>query len=301
MTVPNVYDKPTNADIRRMYIALGSVLEVVQRRLPPDWAPAFYSQAQIEASYTARIKRTDGTPWGPNAVSTVIPTCAMLVDAIVQNVDAVRLLLMVRPDSTLAIESAVRSAVEAAAQARWLLDHQIGGRARVARLYVVRRSTALAARQTAAAMGHGQANPYREEARAFKAYYEGELGLRKTIGPNNEWGVELQFATGYTKRAAGFMKQIGQQPATGPYAFYSGAAHSELWRIQHNYLKVERPDGRTVFDRFTSMVGLNSAVSMCIDALVHPLALAFIYLGRNAAWKELSGLERPLRAAMTLA
>jgi hypothetical protein len=43
------------------------------------------------------------------------------------------------------------------------------------------------------------------------------------------------------------------------------------------------------------------AVSMCIDALVHPVALAFIYLDRSAAWKELAGLEEPLRTAMTMA
>jgi hypothetical protein len=56
----------------------------------------------------------------------------MLIDTVIQNADAVHVLLESRATSTLALDAQARAALEAAAQAWWLLEPRLGGRARVA-------------------------------------------------------------------------------------------------------------------------------------------------------------------------
>ena len=79
-------------------------------------------------------------------------------------------------------------------------------------------------------------------------------------------GCENQTPFDYTTRVKAFMEQIGQDPATGPYAYYCGASHAELWRIQYSYDEVQRPDGQTVWVPRAPVATVNAAVSVCVDA-----------------------------------
>jgi hypothetical protein len=45
-------------------------------------------------------------------------------------------------------------------------------------------------------------------------------------------GPESQWLLGSTELAV-FMREVGQDPAAGPYAFCCGASHAELWRSQY--------------------------------------------------------------------
>ena len=104
----------------------------------------------------------------------------------------------------------------------------------------------------------------------------------------------------YTARVKAFMEQIGQDPAAGPYAYYCGASHAELWRIQYSYDEVQRPDGQTLWVPRAPVATVNAAVSVCVDALTYPVARAFALLGRGASSAELHELRQPLRSALSL-
>ena len=187
------------------------------------------------------------------------------------------------------------------AQAWWLLEPRLGARARVARLYVLRRSSAARLEQTAQNMGLSAAAGYGALVQELDDLYQGELGLTPMLSPKGNWtGCENQKPFDYTTRVKAFMEQIGQDPAAGPYAYYSGASHAELWRIQYSYEEVQRPDGQTVWVPRAPVATVNAAVSVCIDALTYPVARAFALLGRGASSVELHQLRQPLRAALTL-
>lgn len=289
------------SDVYRMHAALGKLLGTVRGRIPAAWTPAWRSDAEDEVKATSRLLRTDGGPWGESPLSTVFPIAGMLIDTVIQNADAIHVLLESRATSTLALDAQARAALEAAAQAWWLLEPGVGGRARVARLYVLRRSSACRLEQAAQKMGLPTTVGYGALVQELDDLYQGELGLTPTLSPKGNWtGCESQMAFDYTARVKAFMEQIGQDPAAGPYAYYCGASHAELWRIQHSYDEVQRPDGQTLLVPRAPLATVNAAVSVCVDALTYPVARAFALLGRGASSTELHQLRQPLRSALSL-
>jgi len=299
--VTTTYPPVDIADVSRMHTALAQLLDTVRRRIPSDWTPPWRSEGEDEIKATSRLSRTDGSPWGENPLSTVFPVSAMLIDTVIQNVDAFHVLLESRSTSTLALDAQARAALEAAAQAWWLLEPRVGGRTRVARLYVLRRSSASRLQQTAQKMGLPTASGYGTLIQDLDDYYQGELGLVPMLSQNGNWtGCENQKPLDYTKRVKAFMEQIGQDPASGPYAYYCGASHAELWRIQYSYDEVQRPDGQVVWVPSAPVATVNAAVSVCVDALTYPVARALALLGRGASCAELHHLRQPLRSALTL-
>ena len=85
-----------------------------------------------------------------------------------------------------------------------------------------------------------------------------------------------------------------------PYAYYCGASHAELWRIQYSYDEVQTPGGQTIFVPRAPIVTVNAAVSVCVDAVTYPVARTFALLGRGASATALHRLVRPIRTALTL-
>ena len=88
-----------------MHTALAQILGTVGRRIPSDWTPTWRSEGEDEVKETSRLPRTDGSPWGESPLSTVFPVSAMLIDTVIQNVDAIHVLLESRPTSTLALDA----------------------------------------------------------------------------------------------------------------------------------------------------------------------------------------------------
>jgi hypothetical protein len=288
-------------DVFRMHAALGRLLDTMRGRMPGAWTPTWRSDAEDEVKKTSRLLRTDGSPWNESPLSTAFPVAGMLIDTVIQNADAIHVLLESRATSTLALDAQVRAALEAAAQAWWLLEPGIGGRSRVARLYVLRRSSASRLEQTAQKMDLASAAGYGAEVQQLDALYQDQLGLAPTLSSKGNWvGCEKQMAFDYTTRVKAFMEQIGQDPAAGPYAYYCGASHAELWRIQYSYDEVQTPGGQTIFVPRAPLVTVNAAVSVCVDAVTYPVARAFALLGRGASSTALHHLVRPIRTALTL-
>ncbi len=166
--------------------------------------------AEDEVKKTSRLLRTDGSPWNKSPLSTAFPVAGMLIDTVIQNADAIHVLLEFRATSTLALGAQVRATLEAAAQAWRLLEPGIGGRSRVARLYGLRRSGASRLEQTAQKMGLSSAAGYGAEVQQLDALHQGQLGLAPTLSSKGNWvGCEKQMAFDYTTRVKAFMEQIG--------------------------------------------------------------------------------------------
>lgn len=274
--------------------------QVVRDRTGDAWTvPTWRSQAEADVTATSQLLRSNGTPWGENPVRTAFTVTAMLVAAALEHAEGLLLQLVTRSAATLAIDTLARGALEAAAQAWWLMDPAISGRARVARLYVVRRRSAQHLEDTARRMGVTPSPAVGTQVSEIDLLYRDTLGLREDLGKNGGWkGSEGQEMFDSTGIVASFMRDTGQVPATGPYAFCSGAPHAELWRLAFGYASVTAPDGTEVIVPQALRDFVRTAVCICIDAVMQPAARAMYLLGRNAGLADLRRLEQGLKYAL---
>lgn len=282
------------SDAARLRPVMDDVVAVVHRRVQRPWARAWRSPVADDLAATRHLLRDDQTTWGEPPVSTVIPVTRMLLDAIVQHVRAVQLLLDHGGDVILAIDTETRAALEAAGQAWWLLERGLTGRQRVARLYALRRATARELEKVLDKMGQGGAVGYGLMPAELDKFYESELGLVVKRKPDKKTGVpqwsscEGQTMPDYTTRVRNFVRDgLGNSPEAGPYAYYCGASHSEMWRIQYGYVEVTAPDGTVTFQSRPAAVTISMAVGVCLGALVYTADRAYQYMGDGAGRTEL--------------
>ena len=276
------------------------MIEVVRDRTSGAWTvPAWLSQARANVTATSRLPRKDGTAWGEDPVRTAFTVTAMQVAAALEPAESLLVQLVTRPAATLAIDTLARGPLEAAAQAWWLMDPVIGGRARVARLYVVRRRSAQHLEDTAKRMGVTVTAGMGTQVKDVDLYYRDVLGLSEDLGKKGGWkGSEGQEMFDSTGIIASFMRDTGQVPAAGPYAFCSGASHGELWRLAFGYAPATAPDGTKLIVPRAPRDFVRTAVCICIDAVIQPAARAMFLLGRNAGLADLRRLQPALTHAM---
>ncbi len=191
-----------------------------------------------------RTAPPDGTAWGDAPLGSAYTAAGLLIAAAVEHADAAHRLLGSSPTSSLALDTMTRAALEAAAQAWLLLDPAIDGRIRVARLYALRRASASALEKTAAQLGLASARGYGAQTADLDHLYETTLGMTVHRGPKGGFvDCEGKSAGSYTGRVGAFMTGIGVDPGSGPYAYFCGASHAELWRIQERHREAPAADG----------------------------------------------------------
>ncbi len=297
-------DELTLTELLRWQLALSAMLATVRRRFDRSWDPAWGSQAARELRATSPFTRSDDTPWGEDPLATAFTVAGLACEVALESTDAVQVLLCSRPASVIAMDTLARAALEAASQAWWLLDPAIGGRARIVRLYLLRRSSAVRLSTTADQLGASDLHvEYGSPVEQLDAFYLGILGLKKELNAKGKWaGCEGQRPFNYTARAAKFMEEIldGEQKKTakGPYAYFSGGAHVELWRILQGRYEAPGTDGRTVLTPHVPLQAVRSAVATCVDAVLYPAMRAAHLLGWGAALTQLDALLGPLNAAL---
>jgi hypothetical protein len=163
----------------------------------------------------------------------------------------------------------------------------------VARLYVVRHRSAQHLEDTVQRMGITLTPAIGTKVKDVDLHYRDVLGLGEDLGRKGGWkgseGQELFDSTGII---ASFMRGIGQVPASGPYAFCSGAPHGELRRLAFGYEPVTAPDGTEMIVPRAPRDFVRTAVCICIDAVMQPAARAMYLLGRNAGSLTLAGCGR---------
>lgn len=285
-------------DVQRWHKPLGDLLETTRRRIGAGWAPAWKGAAEIEIAETAALLRDDQTLWGEGPARTTLPVAGVLLQAAMEHADAVHVLLAARTTSALAIEAMARAALEAGAQAWWLLEPDIGGRTRVVRRHVLERQTAQRLETSAKSMGITVTAGLGKSVADTQAERDA-LQIRDDLSAKGVWlGCEGQAGLNYTSRVATFMEETKQEPARGPYAFVCGASHAELWRIYYGYTPTQLPDGSTMWTPRTPRDFVRFAVTACIEAVIQPAGRAFYWLGRGGALEDLRRLEAPIIAAM---
>ncbi|MER6374430.1 hypothetical protein ABT255_40095 [Streptomyces mirabilis] len=288
----------TTAHVQRWEAPFGELLDIVSRRVADNMNPAWKSDAASEIAQTATLLRSDGTSWGVKPAGTTLAVAEVLLRAVLEHADAVRVLLLLRSRSAMSIEALVRNALEAAAQAWWLLEPGIGGRSRVVRRLLLERASASALEDSAAKMGYTVSSGYGKTVADTEKERAG-LKIQDDFSPRGRWvGADGQRPLSYTARTALFMEQTGQAPPKGPYAFVSGTAHAELWRILYSYTSEKTPDGANLLVPHTSADFVRFAISACVDAVAQPAIRAFQCLGHGAALAEINRLRGPIIAAM---
>ena len=158
-----------------------------QRRPRPVGLANLAFSAQIEIAATSRLMRADGTAWGHEPAEHGVRRHRDVDFAVLEHVDAVLLNLVVNPAATLAIDTMTRAALEAASQAWWLTDPKIEARARVARLYVLRRRSAAHLEHTARKMGVTLTPGMGSQVKDIDFLYRDQLGLAEDLGPKGGW------------------------------------------------------------------------------------------------------------------
>jgi hypothetical protein len=282
-----------SSDAARLRPVLDDVAAVIRKRIHRPWVRGWKSQAADDLAATQHLLRDNGTPWGEAPVSTVLPVTQMLLDAVVQHVQAAQMLLDRGEDVVLPIDAETRAALEGAGQIWWLLERNLASRERVARLYAQRRATSLALDKVLDKMGLAAGIGYGLMPADLDKLYETELQLTVRRRPDRQgvlqWSsCEGQAMPDYTTRVRNFVRDgLGQSPEAGPYAYYCGASHSELWRIQYGYTEQINGDGTSTFVRRAAAATINMAAGACLGALVYSASRAFEYIGDGAGLTEL--------------
>lgn len=298
-----IYEDLSTNERRQWASLLRDLLDTAARRASSDiWTvwdrPCI---AREEVSKTERLRCSDGSTWGPMVSSTVYPIVAMLINATREHAVAALLALESESPVSLVIDTLAKGAVEPASSAYWLLDEQLNGRERVARMYVFLRSTATKLEITASKMGIPMRSSLGPSESDVDAYYRDYLGLHEDCSKKGNWvGCEGQSRTaGYTARAEEFLGALGHPVGAGIYGVLCGSAHGEFWRIRYGYSTVlgGGPSPSRLVE-FTVREYVRIALGVIVESLLYPLAASFALLGRGASINDLARLEAPLRRAL---
>jgi hypothetical protein len=128
------------------------------------------------------------------------------------------------------------------------------------------------------------------------ALHRDGLGIVPTVGKKGGFaGAAGQPIMSYSERVSWFVRSIGHDPSEGPYAFYCGASHGELWRIVQAYT-TSPADGTLIPTAAPEFV--RAALSVWVDALAYSCGSAFGWLGRDASTTEFMRLGVELRSAL---
>jgi hypothetical protein len=297
--VPRAFDE---SDTSRLAPALEQLTHIVSTRTARErWRLAWQSTAANDRAVTAATLRIDGTAWGNLPVDDVLLAIRLLLEAVVEHVKAVHLMLDRGGELPLAIDSETRAALEAAALIWWLLDSRLTACNRVARFYAYRRATTAELERVHERLG---LRPDGDESLVSELdhFYQGELGLNAERRRDEDsgrfiWYYGGQRTVGYTERVRAFLAGIGRERASGPYAYYCGASHSEGWRVQFAYAEVIATDGSTTMRRHTAAATINMAVVVCIDALWYAAKCVYEYIGDGAGLAQLHELVPALKSS----
>jgi hypothetical protein len=96
------------------------------------------------------------------------------------------------------------------------------------------------------------------------------------------------------------MTGIGVDPGSGPYAYFCGTSHAELWRIQERHREAPAADGAPYLVPHALRALIHAALSASVDAVIHPVERVLYLLGRTAGTAELAHTAAQVRTALTL-
>jgi hypothetical protein len=159
-------------------------------------------------------------------IQTAIVPAAMSLNVAADSLRAVAAALPA-VETVLPLEVLARHILECASTAIWLVDPSIGGRARVARMLLLRYESGAQEVRAAKAVGSSPGGPTPEQVAAIASDWNWHL---QKNAKGRSLTIEGQTLPVHTERANEVLRRI---QAAGAYNLYSGSAHAEmygLWR-----------------------------------------------------------------------
>lgn len=275
----------TQVDVDEIRAFLTRTCEETGRWLPgTGWQRAWRSEAEGEVRNGEQ--RADGTPWGEDPVAAAYAAATVLLFAALDSLNALR--DAVNVSSTSYVPGVLsRAAMEAGAQAWWLLEPGIDARRRVIRSVLVRAGSAENLETTVHAVeSTALVSDYGEDPAAILAYATA-LGLAyakvKNAYGNKAFESEGERLPGYTERAVAL--ETDMQMSAG-YRLYSGAAHAELYSVMQGWRQVT-PGTAAPLERWCDREVVWMAVLASAGFVMMPVYRALVLLGLNARMVEM--------------
>jgi hypothetical protein len=204
---------------RRTADRLDAVVGLAEQAAAPE--PGSLLEQEIAR---VTVRNRSGRPI--RALQTAILPAAMSLSVAADSLRSMAAALPVA-ETVLPVEVLGRHILECASTALWLLAPRIGGRARVARLFLLRYESGVQEARAAKAIGTQRAGPTPEEVAAVASDWGWHL---QKPGKGRSLSVEGESLPGPTNRAEQLLHRIR---AAGAYHLYSGSSHAEmygLWR-----------------------------------------------------------------------
>ena len=233
------------------------------------------------------------TPWGRAPIEVVWKAGELLYVAVLEYVRATAALL-VPPFRTWAPTTVARSAVEASAQALWLLDPKIPGRIRVGRYSTMRLYAARQLEYTHGKVSPGDPLHIYGTPPANVAAEAGALGLKPVTNKNSN-------AIGYEGEKPKSINTLVQAVVggNGAYSLLSGSAHSEFWSLLGGYQNQgPSPFGVSVEQQEAEVASFVPLVRACLQALLKPIDHACELFDRRALANDLQRVFTKIVALM---
>lgn len=284
---------PTRRDGHRWASLVERVADVLVRRAGDDYRPVWEAPTLDELKAASLCMGADGNRWGDAPYRTVWTAYSVFVRALAEHARSSAMILRAEPTASVSLEVHTRAIVELSASASWLMWPDLGGRARVVRLHVLRRASAR--QRDALVKAMGGSTPDDDDPLSVKSLdaYADRLGLGyDTSKKDNRIIVEGQRAQRPTERAEWFFAALAKQTPRGFYPYLCGAAHGELCRLVQGFEPSQ--DGATwtaraprIFTRF--------AVMATVESLIYTGRYGFEVLGIKAGMAELRELSGEVR------
>ena len=221
----------TATDVDEIKRFLMRATDEIRTWLPAPLEPAWKSEASSELR---NPEQGPSGPWGETPVRMAYAAIHHFLFAATECLEALADSMSL--ETTIYVPHVLaRAAMEAGAQAWWLLEPGIGARRRVIRSVLIRKASARYLGRAANEMSPPvNASAYGEDEAMVDTHAQG-LGLALVdtrVGRNRVLTCETETLPGYTQRANDFQKAVYM---TAAYSIYSGAAHAELYAISQSW------------------------------------------------------------------
>ncbi|MGW1987885.1 hypothetical protein ACWCPJ_36460 [Streptomyces collinus] len=229
----------------------------------PAWTPGAASQAEAEL---ANSETGLNGPWGNRPPRTAYAAANLMMDAVLDDLGALRQLLGDRVP-VIGPTVVARSAVEIASTVWWLMEPGIGVRRRVCRELALSLKSARRAKQVAQNMQASRAvtDALQQESRVLQRITDLDV---QQPGPGYSPAIEGEQAPSATAGTARMLKAAlpANASAESVYRVYSTVTHGELYGLMNFMAPGVSSTGQSMLHWHSDPDVLDSTVQMAIVA-----------------------------------
>jgi hypothetical protein len=236
VAVPQEYERELLKTLHLVLESTSDVLAEMSNR--HGWSPTSGSPAAAEL---VADERGPGGPWGEEPVSTALSFASLSMFATMDHLNSMAALIDERAVATLlGLQTIARSAVEAASQAWWMLEPDIGPRVRVGRSFRLRqRSTDDAARVLREMGAPAEAIAATRTRRQEVLDQAAACGIRVQRRKEDRVPIAIEVKMpGKAELVSEILDDSNFSIGKGYYSFLAGISHGDPWAL-HQFFDFE--------------------------------------------------------------